>query len=252
MTRTNTSGTDVALQLVGTFSDWTKRLEVYAELLRALGEFKLKSAQAELAFAQTVQLYQQIQTRQIMIEQLQRALWRLNREEARLAKQVWRIDQRRRRVSMWVSGGRLAVQSWGRVINAYHWFATQSLLEAGESLFAVKLPAEARQADQYQNSIDPSSGTIDAPASITSVLGLVEWLLDQRYQLRAGTAAQRAVMELLRAMNAPAKMAVDRMQRELEDLRRGTYDTWKPLVILGVEESSVAREIKETGTRLSN
>jgi hypothetical protein len=247
MTRANTLSP--ALQQVGTFADWTTRMEVYVDFIRALGEHKLKAAQAEVAWAEAMGQYAVVDARRLVVRQLQRSMRQLHREEARFARWAWQVDQRRRRIDILVSGRRPSAASWPGIRAAYHWFASRALLESGESLFEITIPSAARSGANFRNATLPSIACADLPADLSTALGMMEWLLDERYVPRPGSAAHRVIVQLFRAMNAPAQATVARLRAELDALRSSTYETWKPLAILGVEESRVIREIKDAGTR---
>jgi hypothetical protein len=247
MTRATTNS--IALQQFGTFADWTTRLEVYVDFIRALGEHKLKSAQAELAWAEALNQYTVVEARQVVVGQLRRAMRRLDREEARYARWVWQVELRRRRVDILVAGRRPSANSWPAIAAAYHWFASRALLETGESLFDITVPAAARGGANYRNATLPTIACGDVPEDLTTALGLMEWLFEERYVPRVGSAAHRVVVQLMQAMNQPARATVQLLRAQLDALHTATYDTWKPLAILGVEDSQVTREIKQAGTR---
>lgn len=215
-----------------TFEDWTNRLKVYNDYIKALAEYKKVAAEAMLKQAQAAAQWEQVRAMQVVIRQLQLELKRLNQQTGRLNKELKRLAELGKRASLLLSGKRLTsfAQCWA----AYQQFELKALLESSADLYAIKVPTVAHSASNFLNNRDPDRACEELPESVGTALALASWLRTQKYMARSGRPAHQALALLFRALNDVAKQEIKLMEQALEQMRKGTYDAWKPPAVIGV------------------
>ena len=182
--------------------------------------------------AQAAAQWEQARAMQVVIRQMALELKRFNQQTGRLAKAVKRQAELNRRASLLLSGKRIAsfTQSWA----AYQQFELKALLESTVDLYTITVPSTARHARHFLDNRDPSRPCQELPAEVSTALALASWLRTERYMARSGNPAHRALTQLFRAINDVARQEIKAMQQALEQMRKGTYDAWKPPTIIGV------------------
>ncbi len=215
-----------------TFEDWTNRLKVYNDYIKALADYKKASADAMLKQAEAAAQWEQVRAMRVVIRQLELELKRLNQQTGRVAKEVKRQAELGKRASLLLSGKRLALfaRSWA----AYQKFEIKALLQSTIDLYTISVPSNARAASNYLNNRDPGRPCQELPDDVNTALALASWLQAQRYMARSGGAAHHALTLLFRAINEVAKQEIKELQDALDQMRKGTYDAWKPPTIIGV------------------
>ena len=229
------------------FADWTDRLKVYNEYIKALADYKLKAAQAEVQIAQAANIWATVRAKQIVMRQIERDLRAYNRARAQITNEIKRVRKKDKSAQLLLRGNSIQSVSFTRAWLGYVFFESRTLLESGDALYDIQVPSTSRRASNFI-CIGSAAGPIDAPDEIENVLQLMQWLKDQRYITAGGSRAQQVVVRLFRAIASVAKKTTDELQSRMVKMRDGTYEPWNFNGILGVSTNSAAKKIQEAGT----
>ncbi len=214
------------------FEDWTNRLKVYNDYIKALGEYKKSSAEAELKLAEAAGLWSKAEAMRVVIRQMVRELQRLHRQTGQVQTQVKRIGQLARRARLLLAGRRL--EGFSQAWSAYQYFELRAMLESEADLTAVLLPVDSHDAVYFLDNRFPQRACQPLPTEIGTALGLAAWLRTSKYMVRSGSPPHTSLAHLFRAINSVAEREVQSLLAALDALRKGTYDSWKLPQILGV------------------
>jgi hypothetical protein len=214
------------------FEDWTNRLKVYNDYIKALADYRKAAAEAVLKEAQAAGEWAKVKAMQVVIRQMVLELQRLNRQRARVAKEIKRITELARRARPLLSGRQLG--AFASAWSAYQQFEQKALLESTTDLYSIPVPESARAASHFLDNRAPARPCEPLPKDVVTALGLAAWLRSMKYMARSGTPPHQSLAHLFRAINGVAQQEVKVMQEAIEQMRKGTYDAWKPSTIIGV------------------
>lgn len=231
---------------LATFADWTERLKVYNMYISTLAKYKQETARVERARAAKAGAAEVVRAKQLVIKELQTHIRLLHKVVGQHNREAALVAQRERRTLQLLSGERIT-GSLASAWNAYWWFETHALLEAGAEVQAVRLPRAARDAECFFDNRDELRTCEAAPASVHTATGLAVWMHRMNYLPRGGSAAQGAMVELFRVINGVAAPMVAEMHAAIASMQAGAYNAWNPRVLLGVTPSAIAARIESAG-----
>jgi hypothetical protein len=217
--------------IIPTFAEWTDRLKEYNDYIKALGEYKKASAEAELKLAEAAAQWEKVRAMRLVINQMALDLKRLNQQIHRNKQEMARIDTRAKSASVLLNGRPIA--AFARAWAAYTWFERQAMVEASHLLYAVPVPDDAHEATNFVDNRNPDATCQPLPASATTAPQLASFLFENKYMARKGPA-HATLAALFGAINSVAAATVADLEKAIEDMRKGTYDAWKPDQIIGV------------------
>lgn len=229
-----------------TFADWTERLKVFNDYIRALGDFKVNDAEAKLKLAQAESILFEIRKQEIVLSQLQRDLKLFNKSRGTLMREAKRVEDRAKRALLMLRGSSISLTSFNRAWSAYIWFEPRAMLEAqGSKLFDIKVPASAKAERNFIALKQRNSGIEAAPKEIKNGLEFFDWLHEMRFMTRRGSDAQKIVRRIFESINTVAKNELKEMRDRINNMKNQTYDVWNLPAILGAPENASARNIEQ-------
>lgn len=228
-----------------TFADWTERLKVYNDYIRAVGEAKLKIAESLLKEAEAAQIWHEVRKQQVIVNQLMKDLQSFNRASASMRIEEKKLKEKSEKVSLLLRGRAILPTSFKTSWAAYTWFESRALLERGsDSFFAIKVPASARTESNFVT-IRKTDIAVPAPADIGNALQLMNWLHEHYFLPKHGSNAQLVVQKLIAKINAVAEDSAKEMRDRVDKLQKGTYDFWNLASIIGASENAAAKRIEQ-------
>ena len=133
-------------------------------------------------------------------------------------------------------------------VSAYKYFETQAKIEAGEALFSsLTSPPDSIKADDFFDNRDPSRPCQSPqPSDLRNALTLIDWTFRMQYVAKSGSAAEEQFVHLFRAIASVAGNTIDEISRYMDQMRQKTYDTWKPVQILGIKLTAEEKKVLES------
>ena len=231
-----------------TYNDVTNRQKVYVDYIDKLGNYKLRMANIAIKEAEAAGKWKEVERQQEVFKQVQRDLRLFNRDRASERKKIERMKNVVKSARVLLRGRRVSLSLFSQGWRAYCRLEDRARLAAGDKPFKIKVPKEARTADNFLNI--RQTDTVEAvPASdAKNALLLIHWLYDQRYMAKAGSDAQRVLVELYQQFNTVAAESIEDMRTRIAAMRKDTYDVWSLNEILGVQGSAAAKRIEKAGT----
>jgi hypothetical protein len=232
------------------FADWTERLKVYNDYIRALADLKLKTAEADLQNARAANEMAVVRLKEVVIGQLERDLRAFNRAIASERRSLEQFNKKDRAARLLLRGSRILSGSFVSGWSGYVFFESRALLEAGDRLFRIRVSKAARKSSNFI-SISNQQTADDAPPDIENALQLMQWLHEKRYLAARGSMGQFVVVKLFQEINQIAKDAAEAIRTRMSEMRSTTYDVWKLRTIFGASDSPAAKRIEATGEKTS-
>ncbi len=230
----------------GTFAEWTERMKVYNDYVRALAEYKKVAAENLIRQAEAQQKWQKARAMQIVVRQLELAIRGLNREKTRNNREIAKIRAREKDTELLMRGRRTNhfQVAWG----GFEWFMRKALVEpGGDDLYDIVISSEARPARNFLNNRQPEKSCDPVPEDLQNVLEFADWMRSKQYMARFGRPAHRDLRGLLESINEIAGATVETLRDYIAQIEQGTYNAWQPVSIIGVETSATATKIQEAG-----
>lgn len=231
-----------------TFADWTERLKVYNEYIKALAEYKLKAAQADVEAAKAANLWAEVRAKEIVIEQIQKDLKEFNQTRAETKRELKQIQDREKAAMRLLRGSKLETNAYSSAWASYVWFESGALIGSGEKLYLVKVKSSARTANNFI-ATSPKFPLVDATKDIDNGLKLMDWMNDHRFVADRGSDAQLVVTRIFQEINAVAAKSVAEINTRLAAIRKNTFDAWNFNAILGVSPNPVAQRVQTAGNK---
>lgn len=227
------------------FQAYTERLKVFNDFVRALGEYKLKEAEAELKNAQAAGEYVRVRILDSVRLQLEVDLRKLRTASRETERQIKSLEGRSQAASLFLRGEFLP--NYGSAKIGYKYFETQAMLEGSEDLFAIECRSESIQAKHLVNCRTKGGECAALPEDLEpNALAFMDWMLGKKYLPRTGTPAQRCVIKLFQAFNNIAKRKVTAIQELYSQVKKGTYDVWQPASIIGLEPTPAQKRVMDS------
>lgn len=227
-----------------TFADWTNRLKAYNDYIKALAEYQQAAGEAALNAAEAAAQWEKVRALRFALAQLARDFADLRRMTARYRQDAARLRERESHALILLRGRptELWTQAWG----GYLWFQTRALLESTEDLYAVLVPTMGREAANFVHQKGAQSPCVPLPVEISSALAMMTWLKEHRQLPRVGTPPHQAMSGLFRAINGVVAASIAHMQDAIVAMRKGTFEAWKPNLLLGITEPTKRSRIEWT------
>ncbi len=224
-----------------------KREQVYNDFVRALGQYKLNVAQAELAEAQAAGQIERAMILDTVRMQLYSDLQRLDAESQVAERRIHDL-QVKARYALKLLEGRTVAGSFGSVRDCYKYFETRAMIEADEALFKpLSASGEGVTGADFLDNHSPDRPCLDPKAAdLRNVLTLINWTFPMQYLARPGTPAMFLFVQLFRAIGSVAGETVGQLNQYIDQIRKNTYDTWKPVMLAGLDASAAAKAILES------
>ena len=231
-----------------TFADWTDRLKVYNDYIKALAEYKLKTAQAEVEIAKAADLWADVRAKHTVIDQIQRELKAFNQAQASMKREIKQVEDREKAALRLLRGSKLETNAYSNAWANYVWFETSAVIGSGDKLYLVKVKQSARTADNFIVT-SPKFPLVAATKDIDNGLKLMDWMNDHRFVADRGSDAQQVVVKLFQEINAVATKTVADINARLAAIRKNTFDAWNFNAILGVSPNPAAKKIESAGAK---
>jgi hypothetical protein len=227
----------------GFFEPFAGRLAAYSDFVRAAAQYKVADAQEQLIRAQADGHQALAESLWIITRQLETDLYRLNNSAHAAQRRITEIARKARYAQHLLSGTRMA--DFPGCASAYKYFETQAKIEAGEALFAqLTIPANVIEAGDFFDNRDPGRQCQSPQAhDLRNALTLIDWTFRMQYVAKSGSAAEEQFVRLFKAIASVAHNTIAEINHYMEQLRQKTYDTWKPVQIMGLESTPAERSI---------
>ncbi len=233
-----------------TFSQWTERLRAQADYLKALGEFKVKLAEAQLKNAEESNQRTLALARQVLIVQLQKDLRALERASESTRKEIERREARARAVRKLLRGRRISPAEFSSARGNFAMLISQAVLETGDALYQVAVGDAERAATNFV-SIRDTREPATAPADCDNAVELLYWTLErtQEYIARGGSDAQRAILKVCLAIDDTAAAYIAAAASARDAMKKNVYDAWKFDAMLAAGAKGAGANIVTAGTK---
>jgi hypothetical protein len=224
-----------------TFADWTERYKVYNEYVKALGEYKLNSAKAELELAKAANIWVVVRAKELLVDQLRKDLRSVNKSTGSLKRQIKSMERRRKRMSSLLKGKRLS-KTFTAAWNAYLWFETEVAMTAPEKLQNAKVTSAARDASNFfSNKKNDTRDVEQAPSEIVHAGQLANWLRKKKYMVENSSSAWFVIAKLFKISSDHAGSQVKEMRSRIKQIRDDTFEVWDTSFILGLGMEAAKR-----------
>ncbi len=228
---------------------WQSLAKVQVQFIDALGEYKLRTAQADLAHAVASGEWAVARIKADLVGELETSLRRLNRSRYRTAQRIQRLERLARELARLRSGEDLDPAHLPRVWAAYTVFERAVPAATLERLVTVPLDAASRPGENFADLRRPGRTCPAVPDSVDNVHALLAWLKHEGLVPRRGSAAYRQVLAAIGLLAGFAAAEVTALQAALQEMQQGTYSAWQPVVLVGLPDSVDARKIIKLGTK---
>ena len=233
-----------APQAATVFDAFAERLRAYNDMVRAVGEHKLLDAREQYVRAQANGLEARAALLWDLVFQLESDLDRLN-NTARAADRRIAVIARKARFAQYLLSGK-PIPAFAASADAYRFFERQVKIEAGDKLYSLTIAPGSITADDFIDNTHPNqSCQPPQPRDLRNTCALMAWTLRMKYVARAGSRAEELFARLFRIIASVPRKTTDDINRYMDELRRKTYEVWKPVQIIGLEASSEGKRILE-------
>jgi len=228
------------------FDPFPERERALSELVRAVGEYKLKSAQAGLQEAVTANEWVRASTLQTVLDQLQQDLDIVNRTRAAVARKIKTLADRAHAACMLLRGTEIAAYPQAR--DAYKYFEKQALIEGDGSLFTEVFPSASIRGSQFLDNRTPRAACNDPPADEPEMnaLQLMDWALSKQYIARTGSIAQQQFVRIFKQISQVAQSTLDAIRETHDAVRKEVFNAWQPIRIIGADPTPIEKRILES------
>ena len=228
---------------------WRYLVEAQVDFLRAVGEYRLDAAKAELVAAVASNQLSVARMKAQIAQELGGALRRLHRFENRNKLRAQRLATMARDASLVMNGEDLSLTRMVRMWSAYKVFERMLPLESLEKIMENDLAPGSRAADQFVNKADPQSECEDVPDTVDNEHMLVGWIKRKRYLAKRGTRAYRHIVHVFYEIAEVGRREVEKVERSIDEMREGTFKVWNPLIISALPDSLDGQKILSAGIK---
>jgi hypothetical protein len=223
-----------------------ERQRAMNEMVKAVGEFKLKAAQAELTEAVAADQATRTYMLQVVVGQLQKDLATVNAQGTSANLKVSNLASRVQAANMLLRGTEIAAYSHAK--DAYKFFEKLAIIEGDESLFSTVFDPKSIKGKDFLNNRDPSKPCEGPPTDEKEMnaLQLMDFALGKQYIARTGSSAQRQFVRLFKEIQKVADNSVAAIRQHTDAVRKSVFDAWTPVRILGVEPTPAEKRILES------
>jgi hypothetical protein len=220
-----------------------ERVKAFAELVKAVGQQKLQTAQAELTEAVTAGQWVRARIIETTLAQLQADFDTANHAQLAAGKKIRDLDGKAHAASMLLRGTQISAYTHAR--DAYRFFEKQALIEADESLFTTTFKAATIRGSQFLDNRSPEKPADDPQFDDETInaLQLMDWALQKQYIARPGSKAQQSFVRIFKQIAEVAKKTLTAIEGTRDKIRTQVFETWKPVQILGVEPTAAEKRI---------
>ncbi len=238
---------DTALKLA--MAHWQAMADLQVKFVTALAQYKTETAKAELVAAVAAGEWTVARAKARVVQELEASLKRLTRQRAATARSAARYARQARDLAKIRDGEELTPSQLALAWAAYRVFERAAPAATLEQIIDTPLHAAARLGSSYVDPRRPRGTCPDPPETVDNVYALIGWLKRRGYVPRRGSPAYRQVIGAIAAVAESARSQVQVLEKSLREMEQGTYDTWQPLVIVGLPDSVDARKIIKLGAR---
>lgn len=229
---------------IPSFAEFTNRLKVYNEYIKALADYQKSVAELELKRAEAAAQWEKVRVMEVVLQQLVRDFDNLRKVIAKNKSEIVRL-QAREKLALALLRGR-PIATWSQSWRAFDWYLERAILESSEDVYAIELSSGAHAASNFISQRGKEFPAATLPSDIQNVLAMVRWLREEKMLPRVGSEAHRAFLQLARVINETVLSTISAMQKAIDDMRKGTFDAWKPPQLLGVLEGTRRASVELT------
>lgn len=213
---------------MATFAEWTERLKVFGELLKADGERRLNLAKASLEEARAAGQIIKVRALQQLLKHLETERRQLLKQRRKLERQIDTINADGKLVERLLRGRCFDTMQFGRARSTLRRYLADALLEdAGQSLFSASIPQKAKSASNFVNCKANSPTSKPAPDELENGLELVDWMLTNRHIPLLGKPAHKVLRDVIAAIDNVAGVTVKELEDVLDKVVNNKLDTWQ-------------------------
>lgn len=228
---------------------WQALAKLQVQFVDALGQYKLRAAQADLAHAVAAGEWNVARIKAELVRELETSLRRLNRARHTTAQRTARLERQARDLARLRSGEDLDPAGLTRAWAAYTVFERAVPAATLQQLIATPVDASSRSGENFADPRRPEQPCPAVPDSVENVHALLAWMKQHRLVPRRGSTAYRQVLEALGLLADFPAQQVASLEQALREMQQGTYSAWQPVVLAALPDSIDARKIIKLGVK---
>lgn len=230
------------------FEQWKAMAEIQLKFIEKLGEYKLNAARTELTQAVAENLRTVIRAKRRIVQELEQSFRRLNRMRYLMGQRAELIGKMAGKANMIRRGERLSKELVSRMWQGYGFFEKLVPFEVLEQIMEMEIQSATCSGRNYSYVRDRSTECVDVPDDLQNVFELIEWIRSKRYMPRKGKPAYRQIVKAFSLMAKVAETRTAQLSKDLRQMEKSTYETWKPVELLGIPPSEDIKKIVTAGT----
>lgn len=218
------------------FLDPVEAAKAQAEAIKAIGQFKLATAQAELTRAIADGERVKAGARRLVVKQLERAMTLLAAQNAQLKARIAHWETMGKQLSFVQDAEAITQNGIMRMWQGYTTFRRLATSEANQDIDSTEINTDDRKKSNYTliagNGRQPLSD--DVPNDITNLAKLITWLkLKTSHAIpNSGTRPFTLVRNaFLQMAGARAQTEIASLQAMMKEIQDRTFQAWRPIVL---------------------
>lgn len=228
---------------------WQALAKVQVHFIDALGQYKLRAAQADLTHAVAAGEWAVARIKADLVRELETSLRRLNRARRTTARGGERWERHALALARLRSGEDLDPAQLPRAWAAYAVFERAVPAATLEQLITMPLDESSRPGTNFADVRRPGQACPAVPDTVNNVHALLAWLKHHGLVPRRGSAAYRQVLLALGLLDDFAAQEIRSLEAALREMEQGTYNAWQPVVLAALPDSVAARNIVKLGAK---
>lgn len=224
-----------------TFDQWKSMAELQLKFMDSLGAYQAKVAEAELKQAEanyqnakTQDLLMIVRAKEAVVRQLELDMYNMNRTKHKRQAHIDQIGSMGKKAAMIREGDHLDIQLVGALWQGYEYFSKLVPSSILDQIMDTQIDSRAREANNFVLLRDKTTPCINVPTDLANVIELIEWMRGQHYMPKRGKYAYRQIIDAFGLIAGVADIEIAKIQKDLADMEKGTYETWKPVELLGI------------------
>lgn len=224
------------------FSNAARAYELATKRVEALAEARLKDAQAGLIDEQTLNQRLNNICKSISIKEFKSALERYHLKRDDRARKVANLSDHATNINHYKLGHRISDYVRQKCWAAYKVFVAM----APSSIIITWAASQYVPRDEDENWVGRTISGKTVPLKTPNTVSNVAQLLDWQYENHTTVVVKFASKPHLDSMGALALLSealalqVAKHEKDIEDIKAGTYDLWKPQDIIRLDDDHTA------------
>lgn len=230
------------------FLDPTETATLQLEAIKAIGEFKLSIARAELTRALANREQAKVDGIRVAIRQLERAMRDFVSEQAQYRRQIKKWESMALQLSLVQDAEAITRNGLTRMWQAYTFFNRLTTSDVNNEIDETAVSAADRKKANYVAFVagrrEPLSE--DVPAERDNLSLLIGWLKNESRNVipRLGTKPFRMLRDaLLKIAARRARDEIENLRCLMEGIEKRTLSAWQPIMLAPFLESAAIDKI---------